>query len=497
MTFRASRTVALFALVGKAWCDDVSLIQDMRSKLSIQRPGQHSSAGLIEVATNMLKHGSGGTAADEFVGNITHDIMGDLDCDVTTGTFDNCGPGSADSCVVGGVCTPGVLAHIKHAHDVDQKRIITEHALFNTYLSELAEINKAIALLRDDDTKLSNDHLKCRHDADNVDTCDREDGTNCDEKKFCDLKVNCDTQLYKYWLEWHQCETLLAEHHLTFHKYFCDLVEPGTANSTNPEWRITSVGYMSSWMMQEEKCRSHQSTYEEHVTVCQVDYTNLVNRGGECDAKQVLLQQKSCEYAQKVKKEVDEFMKKWNAQDAHYGWYEGEHTQPSPPVRPGGVVHVVKLEEYDRVSEWTTLDVVRCLMDAVREKNGQPCDDTTDEAKVTVGRCQNRRFTTDVTHLNITYPEPPPLPKLCSLVGLQGPRYIYPVDDPNVEVCLPVEPPRPCTPAYNLQEFAFGSLGPLPTFPASPFTYENPACNPQPECDPKHTCVIVDDPLQD
>jgi len=209
------------------------------------------------------------------------------------------------------------------------------------------------------------------------------------------------------------------------------------------------------------------------------------------------LQKKSCEYAERVKTVVDEFMEKWNAQDAHYGWYEGAHTQPSPPVRPGGVVHEVKQEEYDRVSEWTTLDVVRCLMEAVREKNGQPCDDTTEEAKETVGRCQNRRFTTDVTHLNVTYPEPPSLPELCSLVGSQLPRSIYPVDDPNVTVCLPVEPPRPCTPAYTLQEFAFGSNGPLPTFPAPPFNELNPACNPQPECDPIHTCVIVNDPLQD
>jgi len=48
------------------WCDDVSLMQNVGSNLAIQRPdqhpsaGQHSSAGLIEVATNILKHGSGG-----------------------------------------------------------------------------------------------------------------------------------------------------------------------------------------------------------------------------------------------------------------------------------------------------------------------------------------------------------------------------------------------------------------------------------------------------
>jgi len=494
MTSLASQTIALSALVGRVWCDDVSLIQDMRSKLSIQRPGQHSSAGLIEVATNMLKHGSGGTAADEFVGNITHDIMGDLDCDIATDTFDSCGPDSADSCVVGGVCTPGVLAHIKHAHDVDQQRIYTEHAKFGSYLRDLALKNAAVATLRDADTKLSDEHLKCRHDVGNLNTCDRDDLTDCDEKKFCDIKVKCDTELFKIWETWHQCETKLAEYHVSFHDYFCDL---HTANSTDPAWRISSVTHMSSWITQEEKCRSHQTEYEKEVTVCQVDYSNLVTRGGECDKKQVELQQKSCEYAEEVKTVVDDFMIKWSAQDNHYGWYFGEPTQASPPVRLG-VVHTVKLLEYDRVSEWTTLDVVRCLMDAVREKNGQPCDDTTEEAKKIVGRCQNQRFTTDVSHLNVTYPEPPPLPKLCDKVG-SDPRSIYPVYDAEIDVCLPVEPPRPCTPAYKVQEFAYGSNGPLPTFPAPPFNEFNPACNPQPECDPKHTCTIQDpiEELQD
>jgi len=496
-----SQTLALSALVGKVWCDEVSLMQDVRSRLAIQRPAQHSSAGLVEVATNMLKHGSGGTAADDFVGEITLNIMGDVDCDVGTATFTACESGIA-ACVIGGQCTPGALAYIQHQHQIDQASITSEHAKFQQALSNLEASNVQVAQLRNEEATLSEEHLKCRHDATNALSCDGESKTDCDEQKLCTIKIKCDTLLWSYWDTWYTCETELSDYHLKFRNHFCDLVPPGGGNSTDPNWRLTSVTHMDSWTKKEVECRGYQVVYDNQVTICRKDYTYLVAQGAACDTKQDSLQQKSCVYASKVKSVVDAFLAEWKRLDDAYGWYLGDPkdengtVRSSPPVRPHGNVHRVKLLEWDRISEYTTLDVVKCLMEEVRKKNGQPCDETTAEATGILGRCQNRRFSTDVSHLNITYPPPPPVRRRCnSMLPNSVARSIYPVDDKAVDVCLPVEQPRPCSAAYTTQEFAFGGDAPLPTFPSAPFSCSasacNPACNPQPACNPLHVCPAV------
>ena len=469
-----TRTIVCLALVGPVWSDEVSLIQDVRSKLDIQRPRPSTTAsGLLEVATKMLRHGVT-TGVTVFVEDITLGIVGHTNCDIVTQRFTACDASDApDPCVVGETeCTPGVLAHIQHAHDVDQLSINASHAKFGEALVDLAEQHLDIKTLRDDEQQLSVNHKLCR---------------STEHQSFCVPKVDCDKQLYIYWKEWYDSEVILANHHLIFNTHFC----LSDGNATDPDFRIGSVGYMVQWNTSHTVTIEKKEIYESEVIICRTYYTDLVTQGETCNAIQALLQAKSCVYHQEVIDVLHSFHQLWHTLITDYGFYTGSPYNNSNVVE-GGEVHRVKLLEYDRVLEFTTLDVVQCLTENIHERNGHPCDEETGEADVVLTQCQERGRQTVTEHLEIIYPAPPATPEHCE--DLQGgSRVLYPADDPNLVVCLPVGQPIPCVPEYELQEFAD-----IVQFPFSPFSQINPACNPQPVCGfeaghtgNRHLCVLT------
>jgi len=468
-----TRALVSSALVVTVWSDEFSLIQDIRSRLAIPRPNQRSAAGLMEVASKMLLHGTP-TAAEEFVTDITLEIVGDDHC-LIDGTLDHC-PADEDCSSGNPSCTPGVLAHIQHAHDVDQTTINDEHGKFAQYLSDLTEANVGVGSAEGQESTASDNHKQCRF---------QENSTECTNKR------NCDKHLFNLWQAWYEDEQQLSTDHGLFSSHFCAAVGAPSPNGTDALFRTTAVPLMNSWIESEAETVITKDKYEFHVEFCKNNYTALTDKGEECDAFQKTLQTKSCEYAKKVELARHTLNCEWDRTVVTYGWFEGPHQKLVDDAAnvgekvwqdiaglPDGIVLLRKREEQLRIQEFETLKVVQCLMEEIRSRNGVPCTEETQTVELT--KCQEVRHDVNATHLKINYPAPPAKPEDCT-----GRTVKNCLAEEVCPPCLPVLQPIPCSEAYATQEFT-----PIDRFPAAPFSATNPACNDQPECNPDDACSL-------
>jgi len=138
------------------------------------------------------------------------------------------------------------------------------------------------------------------------------------------------------------------------------------------------------------------------------------------------------------------------------------------------IVDEVHCLEIDRWKEWRTLSTVQCLLDRTTERNGRPCDETTDEVVTEVTQCEETQMTESIDHLRITYYVIPPFPDPCPT----PPWTIVPAIHPWPGRCVPVDPKKPCNADYIAQEYAGLWVPPQPEFHE-----ENSHCNQRPDCE--------------
>lgn len=393
--------------------DGISLLQALSVK-GVSRTDKKSVGALLETAGTLLKNGA------------TADVI-----EFARATLEE----------ISGVVIPA----IRDASEADQLLLDTMYAQFEAALVELEEGNQRIHALNQERSTLSTQHKHCRDQ----------------EALFCVDKQDCDYHLWDLWKIFVEEERDLRMIEGSIDGHFCVQDEDGyyIANGTLFQFRAQSLPYMTSFIVQKVRVDTAEEHYDDYVPQCERKWTILDEQTNECDALQLSLERKACSHAVAIRDVQNTFAEAWNSALFSYNV----------------TVHEVKLQEIDRISEYKTLSVVQCLLDRTSERNGRPCDESTDEISEEVTHCEQVRTTTDVTWLELTYhivvANPHPCPDRHQVVGR----------------CWPEVPPFPCQAQYLTEEY-----GSLPDVPVPVFSETNSHCNPRPDCE---SCTgIVDEP---
>jgi hypothetical protein len=206
-----------------------------------------------------------------------------------------------------------------------------------------------------------------------------------------------------------------------------------------------------------------EEEYGDKVPICTNLFIVLDDKTAECDALQLQLDRAACTHANTVSEVRNAFATAWA--------YSVDTYQR--------IIDEVHCLEIDRWKEWRTRSSVQCLLDRTTERNGRPCDETTDEVVTEVTRCEETQVTESIDHLRITYYVIPPFPQPCPT----PPWEVVPAIYPWPGRCVPVPPQKPCDAGYLAQEY-----DDLWTPPQPEFHSENSHCNQRPDCE---NCDIV------
>jgi hypothetical protein len=311
-----------------------------------------------------------------------------------------------------------VLPAITDAHSADQTLVDNTFALFESEVfTQLRQGQARVDALAAEERRLSAAHIACR----------------AQEEIDCINKRRCDYDLWELWRRFVEEEEILRQLSLQINSHFC--VEG--ANGTMFIFRDQAVVLFPPWLEQKPVVETREHEYDEKVPECEDLFTTLDDKTAECDAKQLALEMAACQHANEVAQVRNTFAEAWAYISYNYQ----------------RVINQVHCLEIDRWKEWRTLSTVQCLLDRTTERNGRPCDESTDEVVTEVAHCEETQVTTSIDHLRITYYDEPPFPP------------------------LPEPPVAPCSPAWIAQEYT-----PLWVPPQPEFHSENSHCNQRPEC---------------
>jgi hypothetical protein len=331
-----------------------------------------------------------------------------------------------------------VVPAIANASASDQTLLDNMYAQFEIVLAALEQGTALINQLNADERAHSAAHKTCRDE----------------EAMKCTVKITCDYDLWDLWKVFVEEEEELRVIQTGIEGHFC----PPDANGTLFSFRAASVPRMESFITQHPVVVRAEERYDDKVPQCEHHFTELDDKTAECDAHQLALENAACRHAVEVRRVREEFARDWHAALEVY-----ERTMTE--------VHILQL---DRIEEYKTLSVVECLLDRTTERNGRPCDESSDEITTEVTHCEEVRVDVDVSWLILVYREVPPVPPTC-------------VDRDSVHGrCIPEPPPYPCQPSFLEQEYSG-----LPAVPQPEFHEENSHCNQRPACQP---CLEMQEP---
>jgi len=321
-----------------------------------------------------------------------------------------------------------VIPAMADASEADQRLIYEIYAMFEAALLELEEANGEIFSLNLENRQHSIEHKSCR---------DQED-VRCQEKRECDYDL---WDLWKVFVD-EEREMRSIQHDVDGH--FC-----ADKNGTLFSFRAQSVVHFEEFFYQKPRVELAEQGYDTKHPICENHFEVLDEKTEECDGLQFTLEQSSCQIAGKVQRAQNEFDCAWKSALDLYDL----------------TVREVRILQQDRITEFTTLEVVQCLLNRTTERNGRPCEEATDEITVEITHCEHHRTTVNSSWLELIYPIVPPCPAVCpSRDSVQG-------------RCYPEMPPYPCQAEYVNVEYAS-----LPDVPMPPFSELNSHCNFRPDC---------------
>ena len=335
--------------------------------------------------------------------------------------------------------TTVVLPAITDAHATDQTLVDNTFAMFETALANLEQGTAAIKTLNDAERASSVLHKYCRSE----------------EEKVCYTKRECDYDLYAIWKRFEVEESLLRQlsGHVT--DYFC----APDINGTLHIWREGAIQLFPPWIEQKPKVEEVEVEFGLKQPECETKFEALDDKTALCDSYQTKLENDACAHAHFVNRIREEFAVAWNLAISAYQQ----------------VVTEVHCLELDRWKEWRTLSTVQCLLDRTTERNGRPCDETTDEIVTEITHCEQIQYDTDISHLLIIYYSIPEVPPSC--------------DSPPWSIiytpgrCVPQPPHAPCSQEYYAQEYAELWIPPQPEFWGGVnFEEGNSHCNQRQDC---------------
>lgn len=325
---------------------------------------------------------------------------------------------------------------IENASAADQELVYRMYAMFELALQELEQDNEQIFALNSEQLQHSADHKSCRQE----------------EAVKCEDKIRCDYELYDLWETFvdEETELRIIQRHIDGH--FC----APDANGTLFSFRAASVPQMRSFSRQMPRVEYAVVAYQGQHPMCERNFTLLDDKTEDCDARQFALEGISCAHAVRVRTVRNQFACSWQSALDIYS----------------RTVTEVRLNEIDRITEWRTLAVVQCLLNRTAERNGRPCDESTDEADTEFAFCEHVRVTVDIIWLQLIYPEVPELPPACPDHNSVSGR------------CYPDMPHWPCQDQYIFHEYSS-----LPDVPMPDFSETNSHCNARPAC---HPCLEME-----
>jgi len=339
--------------------------------------------------------------------------------------------------------TSVVLPAIQNASDTDQQLVDSVFTMFESALQELSDGNNRVAAASAEERVLSRAHKACR----------------ADEEIKCHEKIECDYDLWRIWRRFVEEESELRQLSEEVESHFC----AEDANGTMWIFRDHSVTLFPPWLEQKPIVEHWEHEYDVKVPVCEHHFEVLDDKTAECDALQLQLERAACTHGNTVSEVRNLFAESWA-----YAVFTYQR-----------VIMEVHCLEIDRWKEWRTLSSVQCLLDRTTERNGRPCDETTDEVVTEVTRCEETQMTESIDHLRIVYHVIPEYPDPCP----SPPWEVVPAVHPWPGRCVPVPPHVPCSGEYIAQEYAE-----LWTPPQPEFHEENSHCNQRPEC---QACDVV------
>lgn len=333
--------------------------------------------------------------------------------------------------------TSVVLPAITDASAADQRLVDNTFAMFEDALAVLEEGTAQIKVAHDEERRYSAAHKSCR-------------GL---EEVACGNKIRCDYDLYDLWRRFEDEESTLRQLSQEVTDHFC--VEG--ANGTIQIFRDGAVVLFPPWIEQKPVVERWEHEYGLKVPTCERLFTVLDDKTDECDALQTNLENAACAHGRIVYSVRTAFVSSWEYAVSTYQ----------------RVVDEVHCLELDRWKEWRTLATVECLLNRTTERNGRPCDETTDEVVTEVTHCEEIQSTESVDHLLIIYRTIPEFPPYCPTPPWDMVIAVHPFPGR----CVPVPPHVPCLGGFAAQEYDDLWMPPQPLFHS-----ENSHCNPRQEC---------------
>jgi len=336
----------------------------------------------------------------------------------------------------------------------DQRFLDNLYAQFGEVTSTLVSSNQEIHQLNQEELADSAAHQSCRDD----------------EAVKCETKRTCEMELYRLWTEWVVREEELQTIHGRIDGHFC----PPGANGTTETFRVTSTEYMHEYMTVKAEVDVCEHNYDVHLPTCRAAHAELDSQSASCNTAMTALEEKACLHKQKITEVLATYYDEYNQALSTYNCAQEE---------------IMQLEN-DRKREWTTLEVVKCLLERIHEQNGAACN-STGQVTEEIGRCEALHASQHVGQENqrrhhactgengderlcLNYTAPPAHPDNC------------PARDRVVGACLPVAQPVPCDGHWHDQQIAV-----LPAVPSAPFDQTNPGCNSYPQC---NACDVIEAP---
>jgi hypothetical protein len=334
--------------------------------------------------------------------------------------------------------TSVVLPAIINASNTDQALVDSTYTMFETALQELSDGNNRVKAAHDQERLFSAAHKSCR----------------AQEETACHDKRECDYDLWRIWRRFVEEESQLRQLSLEIENHFC----AEDANGTMWIFRDHSVTLFPPWLEQKPVVERWEEEYDDKVPICEHLFEVLDDKTDECDSIQTQLERAACTHGNTVQEVRNLFAESWA-----YAVFTYQR-----------IVDEVHCLEIDRWKEWRTLSSVQCLLDRTTERNGRPCDETTDEVVTIVTDCESVQMFESIDHLRIVYHVTPEYPDPCPT----PPWEVVPAVYPWPGVCVPVPPHVPCSGEYIAQEYAELWVPPQPEFHE-----ENSHCNPRPPCE--------------
>jgi len=331
-----------------------------------------------------------------------------------------------------------VLPAIEEAHAADQTLIDETFAMFEAALAELEAANNRVATASAAERDLSRRHKACREA----------------EEMICGHKRRCDYDLWEIWRRFVEEESEMRQYSEEISSHFC--VEG--ANGTMWIFRDHAITLFPPWLEQKPIVEHWEHEYDIKVPECEEWFITLDDKTAECDALQLQLERAACTHYNLVIEVRNNFADAWAYAMVTYQ----------------RIMFEVHCLEIDRWKEWRTLSTVQCLLDRTTERNGRPCDETTDEIVTEVATCERVQVDESIDHLRITYYIMPPFPPPCAM----PPWDVVPEVHPWPGRCVPEPPAKPCNADWVAQEYAELWIPPQPIFSET-----NSHCNQRAECE--------------